>query len=125
MASAAGDSDVTIDAAFARQCRAERCSEGARTGNDFCDLGEGGNSTHLEPGGSAGELRAVQWDAPSFYLHNKGVYYHASTDTPDVVPASGLRTAAQAFARIFDEVNQLDLEDLRPGAPTTASRGGG
>jgi hypothetical protein len=72
-----------------------------------------GVPTHVEPGGSSGELRAVQWDAPSFYLHNKGVYYHASTDTVDIVPAEGLRTATQAFAKIFDEVNRFDLRDLR------------
>jgi hypothetical protein len=82
-----------------------------------------GVPTQVMPGGSAGELRAVQFDAPSFYLHNKGVYYHASNDTPDVVPATGLRTAVQAFAKIFDDVNRLDLQDLRPAAaaPATAS----
>jgi hypothetical protein len=75
-----------------------------------------GVPTQMEQGGSAGQLRPVQWDAPSFYLHNKGVYYHASADTPDIVPAAGLRTATQAFARIFDEVNRLELQDLRPAA---------
>jgi hypothetical protein len=82
-----------------------------------------GVPTQLAPGGSPGELRAVQFDAPSFYLHNKGVYYHASNDTPEVVPATGLRTAVQAFAKIFDDVNQVDLKDLRPApvAPSTAS----
>jgi hypothetical protein len=73
-----------------------------------------GVPTQLEPGGSAGELRSVQWDAPSFYLHNKGVYYHSSADTVDVVPAEGLRTATQSFAKIFDDINRLDLKDLRP-----------
>ena len=72
-----------------------------------------GVPTHVEEGGSAGQLRPIQWDGPSFYLHNKGVFYHASLDTPDIVPASGLRTATQAFARIFDEVNKHDLTELR------------
>jgi hypothetical protein len=75
-----------------------------------------GVPTHLEQGGSAGQLRPVQWDAPSFYLHNKGVYYHSSADTPAIVPAQGLRTATQAFARIVDEVNKLELKDLRSPA---------
>lgn len=75
-----------------------------------------GVPTHVEQGGSAGQLRPVQWDAPSFYLHNKGVYYHASADTPDIVPAEGLRTATQAFARIFDEVNRVELKALRSTA---------
>ena len=80
-----------------------------------------GVPTQVEPGGSSGELRAIQWDAPSFYLHNKGVYYHASADTADVVPAEGLRTATQAFARIFDDVNRLDLKELRPAVSITSS----
>ena len=75
-----------------------------------------GVPTHVEQGGSAGQLRPVQWDAPSFYLHNKGVYYHADADTPEIVPAEGLRTATQAFARIFDAVNELELSELRPGS---------
>jgi hypothetical protein len=72
-----------------------------------------GVPTQLEPGGSSGQLRSVQWDAPSFYLHNKGVYYHSSADTSDVVPAEGLKTATQAFAKIFDDINRIDLNDLR------------
>ena len=73
-----------------------------------------GVPTQVAPGGSAGELRAIQWDSPSFYLHNKGVYYHADNDVPAVVPATGLRTAVQAFAKIFDDVNKVDLKDLQP-----------
>ncbi|MEP7308538.1 MAG: M28 family peptidase [Acidobacteriota bacterium] len=80
-----------------------------------------GVPTQIDEGGSAGELRAVQFDAPSFYLHNKGVYYHASADTVDVVPATGLRTATQAFAKIFDDINRVDLKDLRPLAATPTS----
>ena len=80
-----------------------------------------GVPTQLNPGGSPGELRAIQWDAPSFYLHNKGVYYHSSADTVEVVPAEGLRTAVQAFARIFDEVNQLELRELRPKVQTSSA----
>jgi len=62
----------------------------------------------------------VQWAALSFYLHNKGVYYHSSADTPEVVPAEGLRTATQAFAKIFDDVNRLDLAELRATPPASA-----
>lgn len=72
-----------------------------------------GVPTHIDQGGSAGQLRPVQWDAPSFYLHNKGVFYHADLDTPAIVPASGLRTATQAFAWIFDKVNEHSLQELR------------
>lgn len=76
-----------------------------------------GVPTQIHPGGSAGELRAVQFDAPSFYLHNKNIFYHTDADTTAIVPASGLRTAVQAFATIFDEINKLELSELRPPAP--------
>jgi hypothetical protein len=72
-----------------------------------------GVPTQIGPGGSPGELRQVQFDAPSFYLHNKNVFYHSDADTPAVVPADGMRTAVQAFAKIFEDVNQLDLTELR------------
>ena len=80
-----------------------------------------GVPTQVAPGGSAGELRAIQFDSPSFYLHNKGVYYHADSDVPAVVPATGLRTAVQAFAKIFDDVNGVDLKDLQPPVVTTTA----
>jgi len=68
----------------------------------------------IEGAGSAGQLDRLQFDAPSFYLHNKGVYYHCDEDTPDKVPEGALRNAAQAFAKIFNDVNKLDLSDLQP-----------
>lgn len=78
-----------------------------------------GVPTQIAEGGSPGELRQVQFDAPSFYLHNKGVYYHADADVPAVVPATGLRTGVQAFLEIFDAVNKLDIAALRPPAAPT------
>ena len=71
-----------------------------------------GVPTQIAEGGSPGELSEVQFDAPSFYLHNKGVYYHADADTPDVVPVEGMRNAVQAISKIFNDVNQVDLKDL-------------
>jgi hypothetical protein len=73
-----------------------------------------GVPTQIAGGGSAGQLARLQFDAPSFYLHNKGVYYHCDGDTPDKVPESTLRNAVQAFAKIFNDVNKLDLKDLQP-----------
>jgi hypothetical protein len=75
-----------------------------------------GVPTQIAGAGSAGQLARVQFDAPSFYLHNKGVYYHCDLDTPDKVPESTLRNAVQAFAKIFNDVNKLDLSDLQPPA---------
>ena len=73
-----------------------------------------GVPTQLAQGGSAGEMAQVQFDAPSFYLDNKGTFYHTDADTPDTIPASGLRNVVQAFAKIYDDVNALDLKDVQP-----------
>ena len=34
-------------------------------------------------------------------------------DTPALVPASGLQSTVQAFAEIIDEVDDMDMEDIR------------
>ena len=86
-----------------------------------------GVPTQLVQGGSAGEAANVQFDAPSFYLDNKGTFYHTDSDTPDKIPASGLRNVVQAFAKIYDDINMVDLKDLqappsdRPGAANLSS----
>jgi hypothetical protein len=80
------------------------------------DFGLFGVPTQIAGGGSAGQLAQAQFDAPSFYLHNKGVYYHCDEDAPDKVPESVLRNAVQAFAKIFNDVNKVDLKELQPPA---------
>jgi len=86
------------------------------------DLATFGMPTQLAGSGAEGELTKVQFDAPSFYVDNKGIFFHCDADTPDKVPASTLKNAVQAFAKIYDDVNKLELKDLqappseRPGA---------
>ena len=75
-----------------------------------------GVPTQIAGGGSAGQLARIQFDAPSFYLHNKGVFYHSDGDVPDIVPEDSLRNAVQAFCKIFNDVNKLDLRELQPPA---------
>jgi hypothetical protein len=75
-----------------------------------------GVPTQTAGGGSAGQLARIQFDAPSFYLHNKGVFYHSDADVPAIVPEQGLRNAVQAFAKIFNDINKVDLKDLQPPA---------
>ena len=82
-----------------------------------------GVPTQLAQGGSAGEAANIQFDAPSFYLDNKGTFYHTDADTPDKIPASGLRNVVQAFAKIYDDVNMVDLKDVQP--PASDRPGGG
>ena len=72
--------------------------------------------------GAEGELTRVQFDAPSFYIDNKGAYFHCDADTPDKVPADTLRNAVQGFAKIYTDIDKMELKDLqappseRPGA---------
>lgn len=86
------------------------------------DLATFGMPSQLAGSGAEGELTKVQFDAPSFYVDNKGIFFHCDADTPDKVPASTLKNAVQAFAKIYDDVNKLELKDLqappseRPGA---------
>jgi hypothetical protein len=75
-----------------------------------------GVPTQVAEGGSAGQLSRLQFQAPSFYLHNKGVYYHAENDVPAIVPGNSLRNAVQAFCKIFLDINNVDLKDLQPPA---------
>ena len=35
-------------------------------------------------------------------------------DIPELVPAAGIEAVARAFARIIDQANTLDIEELRP-----------
>jgi len=81
-----------------------------------------GVPTQRPQGGSAGEAANVQFDAPSFYLDNKGTFYHTDSDTPDKIPASGLKNVVQAFSKIYEDVNMLDLKDLQ--APPSSRPGG-
>ena len=86
------------------------------------DLAMFGMPTQLGASGAEGELTRVQFDAPSFYIDNKGAYFHCDADTPDKVPADTLRNAVQAFAKIYTDIDKMDLKDLqappseRPGA---------
>jgi len=75
-----------------------------------------GVPTQIAGAGSAGQLARIQFDAPSFYLHNKGVFYHSDADVPSIVPEDSLRNAVQAFCKIFNDVNKLNLGELQPPA---------
>jgi len=42
---------------------------------------------------------------------------HSEMDTDAYVPAEGLQRATRAYAKIIDEVNKLDLQDLTSPEP--------
>jgi hypothetical protein len=62
-----------------------------------------------------GELGIVFTDAPSFHIIDHAIY-HTDMDTPALVPEPGLEAAVRSFAKIVDEVNQLDLSQLKTSA---------
>jgi hypothetical protein len=71
-------------------------------------------------GRPGGELSHVFTDAPSFHIIDHTVY-HTDMDTLAAVPAYGLEQSARAFAKIIDQVNTVELRDLR-GGPVTNTR---
>jgi len=71
-------------------------------------------------GRPGGELGEVFTDAPSFHIIDHTVY-HTDMDTLSAVPAYGLEQSARAFAKIIDQVNGVDIRDLR-GGPVTTTR---
>ena len=87
--------------------------------HDFATFGV---PTQIGAGGMESQLTKVQFDAPSFYLVDKNFFFHSEADTPDKVVAGALRNVVQAFAKIYNDVNKLELKDLqappseRPGA---------
>lgn len=76
---------------------------------------EFGVSTYLEPNpqppaGDLGRLyRFVPGVATSDFLH----YFHTDEETPETVPWTGLEASTRAYARILDEVNELELGELQ------------
>lgn len=67
---------------------------------------------------------------PGVQTSDYNVYFHTDAETPETVPWTGLEATTRAYARIVDEVNKLDLADLkrpeeplnqRPGAAPTAA----
>ena len=66
-------------------------------------------------GRATGEMMAIDKEAPSVQLIRSPEHKHTDWDVPELVPAAGLEAAARAFAKIVDQVNTLDLDELQPG----------
>ena len=61
---------------------------------------------------SPGEMMAIDKDAPSVQLIRSPEHKHTDGDVPELVPSAGLEAVARAYAKIIDEVNQLDIAQL-------------
>ncbi|HSB74447.1 MAG TPA: hypothetical protein VLC12_02290, partial [Terriglobales bacterium] len=73
--------------------------------------------TYAQPErGAGGEMSPFFRLAPSLQLLQGGVYFHSDHDTLDTVPYTGLAASTRAYAKIIDEVNQLDLGDMQRSA---------
>jgi len=75
-------------------------------------LREFGVTTYFDPNpeAPAGECfdNFLPCVATSEFYH----YFHTDGETPETVPWTGLETTTRAYARIIDEVNKLDFNDL-------------
>jgi hypothetical protein len=59
-----------------------------------------------------GNLGAMSRDVPSLQTIVTPVYFTSDYDRPDVVPASGLEMIGRAYAKIIDQVNGLNRDQL-------------
>jgi hypothetical protein len=86
------------------------------------DLALFGVPTWLNPlSSSSGDLDHLQFDAPSLHVIGRGISFHTTGDTPDVVPASGLESVARMYAKVIDDVNTMALKDLSAPAMTSSA----
>jgi hypothetical protein len=72
-----------------------------------------GVTADMDPGAS-GEMGTVARDVPSIQVITSPEIKHTEQDTPEWVPSSGLEEIARAYAKIIDEVNKLDRQQLNP-----------
>ena len=61
---------------------------------------------------AAGEMGSVARDLPSIQIIRSPEIKYTDQDIPAWVPEAGLEAVARAYAKIIDEVNQLDRSAL-------------
>jgi len=71
---------------------------------------------------SSGEMSRPARDAPSLQTIRSPEIKHTAQDIPGWISDTGLQAVARSYARIIDEANRLDREELFPGGarPTSA-----
>ena len=63
-------------------------------------------------GRATGEMMAIDREAPSVQLIRSPEHKHTDGDVPELVPAAGIEAVARAYAKIIDEANELDIDEL-------------
>jgi Peptidase family M28 len=85
-----------------------------------------GVTTYAEPERNPppGDLGGFARFVPGLTTSDFYQYFHSDGETPETVPWTGLEATTRSYAKIIDEVNKLDLSDLkRPEEPApTAAR---
>jgi Zn-dependent M28 family amino/carboxypeptidase len=61
---------------------------------------------------TTGDMSHCDHDAPAIQLIESAVFYHTDQDTPEIVPEPGLEAVARAYAKIIDQINKLDRQQL-------------
>lgn len=61
---------------------------------------------------TTGDMSHCDHDAPAIQLIESAVFYHTDQDTPEIVPEPGLEAVARAYAKIIDQINQSDRQQL-------------
>jgi hypothetical protein len=84
---------------------------------------EFGVATYTRPDGGDGNGGNGYSAAPPRIGVIDHTFYHTTMDTPDFVPAIDMERATQAYASILDEVNKLNINQIRlPKAPLSTQR---
>jgi hypothetical protein len=69
----------------------------------------------MDPNAS-GDMGHIERDAPSIQVIDSPEIKHTDWDVPERVPDAGLAAVARAYAKIIDEVNKLQREEILPAA---------
>ena len=72
-----------------------------------------GVSTLVEAGGPVGEISPLQEIVPAVWLIDAPEFFHSDHETAATVPAGRIEAVTRAFAKIIDEVNDFELEELQ------------
>lgn len=76
-----------------------------------------GVTTYAPPASrSGGELTPLRGIAPGFHVLSD-IYYHTDLDIAELVPEAGIEATVRAYAKIIDDVNQVELSELRDNDP--------
>lgn len=69
----------------------------------------------------AGEIGRIFQFAPAMQIIDASLYYHTDAEVADMIPAAGLEAVTRAYSKIIDDVNKLNLDDIRGARNSTSA----